>query len=353
MLITLQPMNDELAAIAAAQGGPFTRAQAVRCGYTDGGIRGMRKREWIDLYRGVYVQRALLQALPPGSSERHVLQTAGRILGSHLGVVASHRTGALVHELPLLGRPPAVPQVTQSPRCLGDTSRSPGLYVATLSEEDRTTSAGGVPVTSLARTACDVARKNPFRDGVVVADAVLGRLVPAEDLLAVARRCAGWPGGGRALTVARFADGRSDGPLESITRVAYQEEGLPAPETQVEVWSPEGLFLGLVDFLFREQRVIGEADGMGKYDRDGALRDEKRREMGLSRCGFQVVRNTWGEVWQAAGRRDLGHRMRQAFALSARIPAVPGVTFRTPTLEQLVARRTETRPCRSCSLSAR
>lgn len=338
-------MNDELAALAAAQGGAFTRAQAVQCGYSDGAIRGMRKREWFQLYRGVYAEQALVDALIEDSSARHVLQAAGRVLASDLDLVASHRTGALAHELPLLGKPPAEPQVTQSPRCAGDTSRSPGLYVATLAEADRTTSAGGVPVTSLARTACDVARRNSFRDGVVVADAVLGRLVPAEDLVAVAQRCADWPGGRRGLEVVRFADGRADGPLESITRIAYREQGLPDPETQVEIWSPEGQFLGLVDFLFREQRVIGEADGMGKYDRDGALRAEKRREMGLRRCGFEVVRNVWDDVWREAGRRDLGHRMRLAFALAARTPPVPGVTFRTPSLEQLVARRTAPPPC--------
>ena len=333
-------MNDELAALAAAQGGAFTRAQAEQCGYSEGAIRGMRKREWLQLYRGVYAERTLVAAMKEGSSERHVLQAAGRMLASDLGLVASHRTGALAHGLPLLGQPPTAPQVTQSPRCTGDTSRSPGLYVATLAEADRAIATGGVPVTSLPRTACDIARRNPFRDGVVVADAVLGRLVPAEDLLAVAQRCADWPGGRRALQVVRFADGRADGPLESITRVAYAEEGLPAPETQVEIWSPEGQFLGLVDFLFRAQRVIGEADGMGKYDADGALRAEKRREMGLRRCGFEVVRNVWDEVWSAPGRRDLGHRMRQAFALAARAPAVPGVNFRTPSLEELVARRT-------------
>lgn len=337
-------MNDELAALAAAQGGAFTRAQAVKCGFSEGAIRGMRKREWSQLYRGVYAERTLVAAMKKDSNALHVLQAAGRILASDLDLVASHRTGALAHELPLLGKPPATPQVTQSPRCEGDTSRSPGLYVATLAETDRTTSAGGVPVTSLARTACDVARRHPFRDGVVVADAVLGRLVPIEELLAVAERCADWPGGRRGRAVARFADGRADGPLESITRVAYAEQGLPTPETQVEIWSPEGLFLGLVDFLFRDQRVIGEADGMGKYDTDGALRAEKRREMGLRRCGFEVVRNVWDEVWHAGGRRDLGHRMRQAFALAARTPAVPGVTFRTPSLEQLAARRTSP-PC--------
>lgn len=103
-------MNDELAALAAAQGGAFTRAQAVQCGYSDGAIRGMRKREWFQLYRGVYAEQALVDALIEDSSARHVVQAAGRVLASDLDLVASHRTGALAHELPLLGKPPAEPQ---------------------------------------------------------------------------------------------------------------------------------------------------------------------------------------------------------------------------------------------------
>ena len=106
-------MNDQLAALAATQGGAFTRAQARYCGYSDGAIRGMRRREWVDVARGVYVHHALLGTLPVGSRELHVLHASARILGSELDLVASHRTAAVVHGLPLLGPVPVVPQVTQ------------------------------------------------------------------------------------------------------------------------------------------------------------------------------------------------------------------------------------------------
>lgn len=324
-------MDDTLAALAAAQGGAWTRAQAVAAGCTPGQIRSRLGRTWTDPYRGVYVDRAVLDSASP--AQRHVLLTAARVLTTSLGAVASHRTAALVHGLPLLGRPPTLPQLSRAPRHPRDRSETPRLRVAPLLPSDRAV-LRGVPVTSLARTASDVARTCSFRDAVVVADAVLRR---GAELGSAAAQAQSWPGGRQALRVAAFADGRADGPLESITRVAYADGGLPPPETQVEVRSPEGTFLGLVDFLWREQRVVGEADGLEKYDEPLALRKEKLREEGLRACGLEVVRSGWDDVWTAPGRTRTVARVRQAFALAGDRPLAPGVTFRTPSLGELLS----------------
>ena len=325
-------MDETLAALAASQGGAWTRAQALAAGCTSKEIRALLGRAWRDPYRGVYVDRAALAACTP--EQRHVLLAAARVLTTSLDAVASHRTAALVHGLPLLGRPPVAPQLTRPPRHPRDRSESSRLRVAPLASTDRTV-AGGVPVTSLGRTACDVARTTSFREAVVVADAALRRGV--TDLGAVAERLASWPGGGRGLRAAAFADGRADGPLESITRVAYAGGGLPPPETQIEVRGPDGTFLGLVDFLWREQRVVGEADGLGKYDAPLALRREKLREEALRACGLEVVRSGWDDVWSAPGRARTLARVRQAFAFAAARPVIPGVRFRTPSLEELLS----------------
>jgi len=325
-------MEASLAQLAAAQGGAFTRAQAVAAGLTDRQVRTLLGSAWTDPYRGVYVSRAVLAAAGP--EQRHVLLTAARVLTTTLDAVGSHRTAALVHQLPVLGRPPAAPQLTRAPRHPRDRSETPRLKVAPLPPADRAVP-GGIPVTSLARTACDVARTTSFREAVVLADAVLRRGV--TDLTAVAERVASWPGGQRSLPVAAFADGRADGPLESITRVAYATGGLPPPETQVEVRASDGTFLGLVDFLWRDQRVVGEADGLGKYDGLLALPKEKLREEGLRACGLEVVRSVWDDVWTAPAQARTIARVRQAFAFAADRPLVPGVTFRTPSLAELLS----------------
>lgn len=119
--------------------------------------------------------------------------------------------------------------------------------------------------------------------------------------------------------------------------MAYATGGLPLPETQVEVRAPDGTFLGLVDFLWRDQRVVGEADGLGKYDAPLALRKEKLREEGLRACGLEVVRSVWDDVWTAPASARTIARVRQAFAFAGPRPLVPGVSFRTPSLAELLS----------------
>lgn len=331
-------MHKNIAALAATQGGAFSRAQALAAGVTDAEIRThLRRQEWVPLRHGIYTTAAIFEAVLDDPLARHVLQAAARVLAQKLDVAASHRTGALVLSLALLGDPPRRPQLTRTPRFADDTSATKGVYVATLPPNALLTR-GGIPVTALGRTACDVARTTDFRSGVVTADSALrAGLTPAE-LRDAARLCADWPGGRRAAAVAGFADGRAETPLESITRVAYLEEGLPPPETQVEVYAPDGRLVAIVDFLWRAQRTVGEADGMLKYDAPGALRLEKLREEDLRACGLEVVRNTWDDAWQRSRRRELGRRVRQAFGFAAGRPDVPGVGFRTPSLEELTRR---------------
>ena len=325
----------DLSDVAGRQGGVFTRRQARASGLSPAAVRTLlRSGTWTVLARGVYAPTASVQASATDPHAHHVLFAAARVLTSGLGVVTSHRTAALVHGLPVLGRPPPVPQLTRSPRFTGDSSAVRALYVAGL-PEGAATGRGGIPVTALARTACDVARRADFRGGVVTADAALRAGLDREELIAVAHSCRGWPGGARAVRAAAFADGRAETPLESITRVAYDLEGLPPPETQVEVRAPDGHLVGLVDFLWRAQRTVGEADGMLKYDEAGALRREKLREEDLRGCGLEVVRNIWDDAWTPTGRRELGRRARQAFEFAAVRPPVAGVHFRTPTLAEL------------------
>ncbi len=112
----------------------------------------------------------------------------------------------------------------------GDPSRF--VRVATLAETD-IVELEGLRATSPARTVVHVARHEQQRSAVVVGDAALRAGLDPEQLAEVAGRCRTWPGGAAALQVVRFADGRADGPLESIARVAFAALGLPSPELQL------------------------------------------------------------------------------------------------------------------------
>jgi hypothetical protein len=153
----------------------------------------------------------------------------------------------------------------------------------------------GIPVTRVARTIVDVARHDD-RSGLMAADAALReRLVCLAEILDVVARSAGWPGIRRAREVLELASALAESPLESIMRLALHDSRVPPPELQAIVADPELGKRYRVDFLWRAQRLILEADGRVKYSGDELWR-EKRREMRLARLGYRVERVVWDDI---------------------------------------------------------
>ena len=150
----------------------------------------------------------------------------------------SHRSAAVIHELDLLGGPqPGTVTVTRPLGGSGSNTARPGirLHIAALPAAHATTRRA-VPVTSVARTVVDLARTSSFRAGVVAADSALraGQVSKAE-LHSLITACGRWPGIQRARRVVAFSDARSESVFESISRVAFDEQGLPPPDLQVWV----------------------------------------------------------------------------------------------------------------------
>ena len=90
-----------------------------------------------------------------------------------------------------------------------------------------------------------------LRAGAVAADAALPRGLSREDLttaLAAARLGRGRRGAARVVAL---ADGRSESPGESWTRLVMAEVGLPTPELQALIADETGTVVARVDFLFR------------------------------------------------------------------------------------------------------
>lgn len=312
------------------RGGVLTRREALAAGLSAAEVVTLLRRgTWVPVGRGAYAA-----GLPDDPGAAHALVAAGRerrLVGRH---AVCRRSAALVLGLPLLGPPPAQPELVRAPRGRRDTASVPGLTVAELQDDD-VFSCRGVLVTVPARTVVDIARNRPFREAVVTADAALHAGLPRADLEAQLRRCSGWPGAQAAARVVAFADERAESPLESLDRVAFARAGLPAPLSQVDVSGPRGDWLARVDFLFRAERTVVEADGLAKYRRspnvpvpawvDDALVKEKQRELGLRSVGLEVVRNGWDEALHRPAQ--LGERVRQHMWLAARYPEVPGVRF--------------------------
>ena len=305
--------------VAAANGGPFTAAQARRAGYSEGQIQHLtRSGRWLALRRGVYVERAFFAEFQGGTSatalRRHFLDAAATALAAGDAVV-SHESAICILGISVLD-PPSRVTLTRPPR-LSSRSRLAGVtvHVAEVPPGHRAVCLG-VPVTGPARTVADLARKLPFRQAVTVADAALhARLATPAGLRGVLADCANWPGAAQARRVVQFADPKAESALESIGRVVFAEQGLPAPESQVQIVVRSGVVFR-VDFLWKRYRTIAEADGLLKYTEASVLRDEKLRQEALSDRGYEVVRFTWQQLHKDPA--GVAARIRRAFARAGR-----------------------------------
>jgi hypothetical protein len=304
-------MYDELAHLS-----PTRRRD---CGVCDAACRSaIRRGVLIPLRYGVLVGRAVLDAARDPASQHALLAQAAILSTEGAPAYACLGSAALLHGYQRLGRPP---QRVRLYRHRGRPWRDGQVAVLTCGlPPAHVTEVKGVPATTGPRTVIDLARWVSFRSGVVVADSAMQLGVTRDELERVARDCARWPGIRKAKEVIRFADPRAATPLESISRVAFHEFGLPAPELQVTlVWDDFGNPRFIVDFYWPEFGVIGEADGLLKYDEDPeglSLRAEKLRQEELEARGYIVVRWTWEDIWR---RPDwVAMRLRRAMAEGAR-----------------------------------
>lgn len=294
----------DVSALLRAQGGVVTREQLLEAGVSARQLSGPG-RPLVRIRRGVYADRLAVERLQPAA--RVALEVRAARLTSEVDLVAAGATAALVHGLPLLGPRPTrlhlVERKQDRPQHHGASASLRAQEVVEL----------GVPVTSLPRTAFDVARARGHVAGVLIADAVLAAGVHQDQLERVLDGRSGWPGAEAARTAVSFADRRSESPLESLGRVRFDEQGLPPPSLQVLVADDDGPF-ARVDQCWGEHRTVAEADGALKYATVADLFVEKRREDRLRDAGLEVVRYTWDEALHRP--RVLAARVRRAFERS-------------------------------------
>lgn len=94
-----------------------------------------------------------------------------------------------------------------------------------------------------------------------------------------------------------FASGQAESPLESLARVAFDDQGLPPPELQVSIVGDKG-FIGRVDFYWKQYRTIAEVDGALKYADPDRARKQLWRDKALRQAGYEVVHFDWREITQ-------------------------------------------------------
>jgi len=89
---------------------------------------------------------------------------------------------------------------------------------------------------------------------------------------------------------------------------------VPRPAVQVRILDERGRFVGRPDFVWLEHAVVGEADGLGKYDGDAGtvVADERARQARLQALGLIVVR--WTEQQLHGDPPLLVQQLRAALA---------------------------------------
>lgn len=190
-------------------------------------------------------------------------------------------------------------------------------------ENRRVVQHGGLALTSLADTWCDVGAFGRARcsvdDLVVLADAILGppgvragelRADLLETLTSRVR-----PRGKRMLLAALdLARAGSASAMESRARLVFHWGGLPEPELNAEVSFEAGGWMLRSDFVWREQRVIAEYQGVHHADRRRLSDDVHRRYLATDE-GWRYVEVFAEDVFQEFRRAQLLARLRVALGL--------------------------------------
>lgn len=224
----------------------------------------------------------------------------------HPESVISHGSAALAHGLPHPGfgawwdNPVTVTRVAGArPQSTDAVHRRAALPAGQVTRD-----AQGYRLTSPARTAVDLAATLPLPEALAVLDAAARvicaslvsrpkrqdyrnpRLVGATRAsladAAATVRC------GRLRSVIALVEPARESVIESLSAGYFELAGLPRASFQEPVRTASGVFFP--DFVWRERRLIGEADGAIKYLDQAAMVAEKEREQALRDAGWQIVR---------------------------------------------------------------
>jgi hypothetical protein len=263
--------------------------------------RAIDRGDYVRVRHGAFVEKSTWEALKPG--ERHRLAVVATSLFASDQNLYSHYAAAAMHGIPIIGSWPQQIDVITAPSSGGHSRgmlRRRALGAREFEHDRRT----GLDCTTPAQTAIDLAMVADFATGVAAIDRVLWHRSPLaslEDLHRVMESVDGVRGFRKAERCLEFATSLADTPLESLSRVNIHLLGYPAPILQHPFVLDDGS-IRYVDFWWPDFRVIGEADGAGKY-LDPALRrgrsadqvvyDEKLREDDLRRQAQGFARWDW------------------------------------------------------------
>ena len=227
-----------------------------------------------------------------------VLPRNGHLLAAVLAcgpdAVLSHRSAAVLHGL--LGELSSRTHVIAPNR----RGRSPAGLAAhrdgTLANADRVT-VNGVPCTSVARTLLDLAGSKDRGLRHAITQAEVERKFDLTEVEELLRRSKGRRGVRRLRLAIALHD-----PREQLTRRELEARfldlcrryGLRPPEVNGHL-AVDGISV-MPDFIWRDARLIVEADSRRVHGTVAAFEKDRRRDQLLTAAGWTVIRCTWRQV---------------------------------------------------------
>lgn len=325
-------MDERLRAVAASQGGYFSRSQALDCGLNDAQLRAaVREGVLRRIRHGTYAFSDVYDDLTPQA--QHVV-LARSVLESIPGRVAlSHRSGSAIYGHDQWGWDMSVVDVTRLDGGAGRQECGVHHHVGAVHERD-VVERDGLLVLREDRVVVESCLVLDGEAGLGTVDSALriGRVAPSD----LECRLAGferWQGAREArLTILR-GDGRSGSVGESRSRHLFWRHALPEPDLQYEVRDRQGRLLGVTDFAWLAWRHVAEFDGLRKYRRDlrpgedpeDAVVREKWREDQIRAEDLGMSRIIWRQLAPSVGPatvRDLRAAMERSRRLYTRSQVV-------------------------------
>jgi very-short-patch-repair endonuclease len=298
---------------------PVTRALLLASGVTDAMIRTeLRAGRLVHVRPGVVL---CASAWPDGPLGQHLMRAHAEQVMNPSAVI-SHGSAAAAWGLPS----PDFHDWHDDPVSLtlpdsanGSRRRAVSWHVAPLPAAHVTRDAEGYAVTTIARTAVDLAQGRRLPEALVILDGGARLLVAAfvgrdprrrdyvnprfvkaarDELLLVAARSAALR---RTIGVVEPC---RESAAESTFTGHLVLAGLPMPQFQAPLKTPMGTFYP--DFYWPEARLIGECDGAVKYGSPEAILLEKQREEWLRDEAYRFVRwpakHSWTRPQEILGR---------------------------------------------------
>lgn len=317
-------MWTELAAVAAAQGGLFTRAQARDAGYRGPALRQLTAPggDWVVVRRGVYAERRLWERWDD-HRERPLAVARAVTLSMNVEHVLSHDSAAHAWGLPLLR--PALPLVhVTRPGVQGSRTEHGVKHHLERKGLEGVYDRNGLRVTGLERAGLDVAREHGWVAGAIVMDG--GLKLGADPVLteAILVGMWSWPRVRQARRAAQVSRLGAESALETVGRLMVAELGLPEAIPQFPVAVTGGvawcdLLVGCHVFEFDGRRKYRDQERGGDADRrvEDVMWEEKVREADVRANGLGVSRHFWDECWGRRRRAGLS-RMLAEYELTCR-----------------------------------